>query len=71
MAETPFNMANGLAAVDTVLQQEANRIGQDIYTNTLHTSPWLDLVKQTTFPDGQGYQLTRLIQPLKVLALAV
>lgn len=61
MAETPFNMANGLAAVDSVLQQEANRIGSDIYNATLHTSPWLDLVKQTPFPDGQGYQLTTLI----------
>jgi hypothetical protein len=61
MAETPFNMANGLAAVDSVLQQEANRIGSDIYNATIHTSPWLDLVKQTPFPDGQGYQLTTLI----------
>ena len=50
----------GLTAIDTVLVEEANRIGQDIHKRTLHTSPWIDLVKQTAFPDGMGFQLTTL-----------
>tara|TARA_B100000945_G_scaffold311848_1_gene305612 strand:+ start:824 stop:2143 length:1320 start_codon:yes stop_codon:yes gene_type:complete len=49
------------AAVDTVLTQEAGRIGQDIHKATLHTSPWIDLIKQSTFPEGMGYQLSTLI----------
>jgi hypothetical protein len=51
----------GSSAIDTILTQEANRIGQDIYRRTLHTSPWMDLVKQTSFPDGMGYTLGTLI----------
>ena len=51
----------GLTAIDTVLVEEANRIGQDIHKRTLHTSPWIDLVKQTAFPDGMGFQLTTLV----------
>jgi hypothetical protein len=51
----------GLTAIDTVLVEEANRIGQDIHARTLHTSPWIDLVKQTAFPDGMGFQLTTLV----------
>jgi hypothetical protein len=27
----------------------------------MHTSPWIDLVKQSSFPDGMGYQLTTLV----------
>ena len=38
----------GLTAINTILAEEANRIGQDIYKNTLHVSPWLDLTKQLT-----------------------
>ena len=52
---------NAAAAVDVVLTQEANRIGADIHRQTLHTSPWLDLIKQTTFPEGMGYQLSTLV----------
>jgi hypothetical protein len=51
----------GASAIDTILTQEANRIGQDIYRRTLHTSPWMDLIKQTSFPDGMGYTLGTLI----------
>lgn len=51
----------GITAIDTVLVEEANRIGQDIHARTLHTSPWIDLVKQTAFPDGMGFQLTTLV----------
>ena len=47
--------------INTVLAEEANRIGGDIHKATLHTSPWIDLIKQTTFPDESGYNLTTLI----------
>ena len=43
------------------MTEEANRIGQDIHSRTLHTSPWMDLMKQSAFPDGMGYTLTTLI----------
>ena len=51
----------GTSAIDTILTQEANRIGQDIHRRTVHTSPWMDLIKQTAFPDGMGYTLGTLI----------
>jgi hypothetical protein len=47
--------------INTILTQEAGRIGNDIHKATLHTSPWLDLIKQTTFPEGMGYQLSTLV----------
>ena len=47
--------------INTILTQEANRIGQDIHKATLHTSPWIDLIKQSNFPEGMGYQLNTLI----------
>ena len=56
-----FNLGTGITAVNTILAEEANRIGSDIYSRTLHTSPWLDLTKQATFPDGMGYQQTTLV----------
>ena len=63
---------NAGAAIDAVLTQEANRIGSDIHKATLHTSPWIDLIKQSTFPEGMGYQLSTLIYdralPLKAEA---
>ena len=52
---------SGTTAINTILAEEANRIGKDIYSRTLHTSPWLDLTKQTAFPDGMGYQQTTLV----------
>ena len=51
----------GIDLINTVLTEEANRIGQDIYSRTLHTSPWMDLIKQTSFADGMGYTQTTLI----------
>lgn len=53
--------ANLAADINTILTQEANRIGQDIHKATLHTSPWLDLIKQSTFPEGMGFTLNTLI----------
>tara|TARA_B100000427_G_scaffold312121_1_gene303311 strand:- start:495 stop:1895 length:1401 start_codon:yes stop_codon:yes gene_type:complete len=61
MAIQNFNLQDGTQAINTILAEEANRIGQDIYKRTLHTSPWIDLVKQSAFPDGMGYQLTTLV----------
>ena len=57
-----FNLgATGLASINTILAEEANRISSDIYSRTLHTCPWLDLTKQSAFPDGMGYQQTTLV----------
>ena len=53
--------SSGTTAINTILAEEANRIGKDIYSRTLHTSPWLDLTKQSAFPDGMGYQQTTLV----------
>jgi len=52
---------NAGASIDVVLTQEANRIGNDIHRQTLHTSPWLDLIKQSTFPEGMGHTLSTLV----------
>tara|TARA_R100000655_G_scaffold107051_2_gene157019 strand:+ start:290 stop:1615 length:1326 start_codon:yes stop_codon:yes gene_type:complete len=52
---------NAASEVDAILTQEAGRIGSDIHKATLHTSPWMDLIKQATFPEGMGYQLSTLI----------
>ena len=51
----------GTTAIDTILTQEANRIGQDIHRRTVHVSPWMDLIRQTSFPSGMGYTLGTLI----------
>ena len=50
-----------LTAIDAAFVQEAGRIGADIHRNIIHTSPWVDLTKQTAFPDGMGYQQQTLI----------
>jgi hypothetical protein len=56
-----FSQASGTTEIDTILTQEANRIGQDIHRRTLHTTPWMDLLKQTAFPAGMGYTLGTLV----------
>jgi hypothetical protein len=56
-----FDLTDGTSAINTILAEEANRIGSDIYSRTLHTSPWLDLTKQTAFADGMGFQQTTLV----------
>lgn len=61
MAGSFAPVTSGTAAINNVLIQEANRLGQDIYNHTLHTSPWVDLIKRGSFPDGMGYQLNTLI----------
>lgn len=58
-----FNLSadTGLTAIDAALVQEAGRIGSDIHQRTLHTSAWMDLIKQTPFPEGMGYTQQTLI----------
>lgn len=55
------SQTNGTTNIDTVLTQEAYRIGQDVHRRILHTSPWIDLVKKSAFPDGMGYVVGTLI----------
>lgn len=52
---------NSTAAIDNILTQEAARIGDDIHKSTLHTSPWMDLIRQGAFPEGMGYELNTLV----------
>lgn len=52
---------SALTAIDAALVQEAGRIGSDIHKRTLHTSAWMDLIKQTPFPEGMGYTQQTLI----------
>ena len=59
MADGTF--ANNTMQINTILTQEANRIGSDVHRRSVHTSPWIDLIKKSTFPDGMGYQLNSLI----------
>jgi len=66
-----FSQSAGTDNIDTVLAEEANRIGSDIHKNTVHTSPWIDLVKKSAFPDEMGYQLTTLIYDTALPTTAV
>lgn len=46
--------------INTWLEAESGRIGPDIYHKSLNTSPWLKLVKQETWPDQMGYEVSVL-----------
>lgn len=59
--QTFTNPTDANTSIDTILAQEANRIGSDIHRRTVHVSPWMDLIKQTAFPDGMGYKLGTMI----------
>tara|TARA_R100000329_G_scaffold3197_2_gene4741 strand:- start:674 stop:1999 length:1326 start_codon:yes stop_codon:yes gene_type:complete len=61
MGHTFNPVTDGTVAIETVLAEEANRIGADIHRQTIHTSPWMDLIRQTTFPDQSGGFLTTLV----------
>ena len=64
MARVPATsdfLQGSATAINTILAEEANRIGSDVHQRMMHTSPWIDLVKKSTFPEGMGYQLTTLI----------
>ena len=56
-----LTQASGTSVINTILTEEANRIGADIHAQTLHTSPWMDLVKKSEFPADMGYQLNTII----------
>ena len=53
--------SDGVLDIDSVLVQEANRIGADIHAENVHTSPWMDLIPKGNFPEGMGYRLQSLI----------
>jgi len=61
MATFQNNADTALTAIDAALVQEAGRIGADIHKRTLHTSAWMDLIKQSPFPEGMGYTQQTLI----------
>ena len=61
MATFQNNADTALTAIDAALVQEAGRIGSDIHKRTLHTSAWMDLIKQSPFPEGMGYTQQTLI----------
>ena len=52
---------DGVLEIDSIMVQEANRIGSDIHAENVHTSPWMDLIPKGTFPEGMGYRLQSLI----------
>ena len=56
-----FTSPANAGPINTILTQEANRIGSDIHAQTTHTSPWIDLIRQSTFPEGMGYTLSTLV----------
>lgn len=43
-----------LDSVNSILVNEAGRIGPDIYTKSLNTSAWINLAQRGTFPDEMG-----------------
>ena len=47
--DAPTDGTAAQQTINTILTQEAGRIGADIHKATLHTSPWIDLIKQATF----------------------
>lgn len=55
----PENQGNKKMALDinNLLVAETNRIGPDIYSKSLNTSPWLKLVKKASWPDEMGTEI--------------
>jgi len=43
-----------LDSVNSILVNEAGRIGPDIYTKSLNTSAWINLAQRGSFPDEMG-----------------
>jgi hypothetical protein len=46
--------------ITSVLKALSGQISDEIYSRSLHTSPWLDLPKQENWPEGQGYSINVL-----------
>jgi len=44
--------------IDQLLVNESGRIGPDIYSKSLNTSPWLKLVKKAGWPDEMGTSIS-------------
>lgn len=49
-----------LDSVNSILVNEAGRIGPDIYTKSLNTSAWINLAQRGSFPDEMGDQINVL-----------
>lgn len=47
--------------IDQILQNEANRIGPDIYQKKLNSSPWLKLVEKDSWPDEMGEEISVMV----------
>jgi hypothetical protein len=43
--------------INNLLVNESGRIGPDIYSKSLNTSPWLKLVKKASWPDEMGTEI--------------
>lgn len=54
MATVSTLTAAQLDATNSILVNEAGRIGPDIYTKSLNTSAWINLAQRGTFPDEMG-----------------
>mgnify|MGYP000206334548 CR=1 FL=1 len=52
----PQGADTATTAIDAAFVAQASRIGDDIYTDCLHTSPWLDLAKKAAFDEQYGLQ---------------
>jgi hypothetical protein len=50
-----------LTTFNAILVEEANRLDGDLYTRSIHTSPWIDLVDTGAFPDGIGDVVSTMV----------
>lgn len=48
-------------AINTAIVRETGRIGPEIYTRVVNTSPWIGLTPSDVWPDGMGIQQTSLM----------
>lgn len=47
-------------AINTAIVRETGRIGPEVYTRVVKTSPWIGLTPSDTWPDGMGLEQTNL-----------
>ena len=50
----PASGDTAITAIDAAFVATASRISEEVYSNNLHTSPWLELNKQATFEEKYG-----------------
>ena len=60
MATIATLSAAQLDSVNSILVNEAGRIGPDIYTKSINTSAWINLAQRGSFPDEMGDQINVL-----------